>query len=759
MRALPQLLLLLLPSLGYAFLSAISESTLSWTELEQPTLVAVQREFSGRAANLTAQWNGLGETSEEHWVSLWSPPDFPLPVKLVPISKLAASGQVGGGAGTVTFEVINVRHPYVFRLTVGQPGSKGASTIAESEQIHPAPIALQIHTAATSVPGEVKIIWTDTVGNAAPPMVKYGKELNDLRQTAHGQTTTYTKKDLEACGTTDKTAIEKWFDTGFIHTVLLQNLELNSPFFYSVGHQDLQVWSEAILHNGALPGSANEETKMLYLGDMGIGPGRDDEFQGALNPTGDTIGRENSGPLAGGRLVLESVLKNEGEALRDVDLVFVNGDITYACGHNWINEAWFAMMEPLIARIPLMVSLGNHEWDHETSGWPPRDLFPEDEYGEDSGGECGIVYRRRFQMPEGTSSSVASAAAMPPDTFPAQEQQGVAQQQQHAEQQQMPEQQQTQQEQSGHDCKPHGQDELPTQQQQLQQEWQAQELIGAEHSPPREAAEKQSDKSAKDGTPDSKWGEPAALALSLMQLQLEPEAAAAVPSSVSEPLPQIPQAVVSASANAGDDAMPDTTTSLSGTGAAPEAAPTDFAAWYSFDSGHVHMTVISTEHDFGAGSKQHRWLDAELAAVDRSKTPWLIVAQHREIFNGSTAQGGVQGYMHEHLEPLYLKHGVDVVLAAHVHTYSRTCPLKQGKCVLPDEAAPVYILDGLAGSYTLDEQSKMGRECQQPTGFQKPVLAQDCTWGWGRITAQRQWLKWEHVRWNDSKVGNCAPRK
>jgi hypothetical protein len=39
----------------------------------------------------------------------------------------------------------------------------------------------------------------------------------------------------------------------------------------------------------------------------------------------------------------------------------------------------------------------------------------------------------------------------------------------------------------------------------------------------------------------------------------------------------------------------------------------------------VHFTVFSTEHDFTAGSAQRAWIAADLRAVDRRVTPWLIV--------------------------------------------------------------------------------------------------------------------------------------
>lgn len=44
--------------------------------------------------------------------------------------------------------------------------------------------------------------------------------------------------------------------------------------------------------------------------------------------------------------------------------------------------------------------------------------------------------------------------------------------------------------------------------------------------------------------------------------------------------------------------------------------------WWSWDIGPVHITSMSTEHNFTRGSDQWRWLKQDLEGVDRSKTPW-----------------------------------------------------------------------------------------------------------------------------------------
>ena len=69
---------------------------------------------------------------------------------------------------------------------------------------------------------------------------------------------------------------------------------------------------------------------------------------------------------------------------KDYDMVIHLGDISYANGedteYEW--DVWGDMVQPLTSQIPYMVTPGNHEIDED-----------------DSGGELGIAYRKRFYMP------------------------------------------------------------------------------------------------------------------------------------------------------------------------------------------------------------------------------------------------------------------------------------------------------------------------------------------------------------------------
>lgn len=50
---------------------------------------------------------------------------------------------------------------------------------------------------------------------------------------------------------------------------------------------------------------------------------------------------------------------------------------------------------------------------------------------------------------------------------------------------------------------------------------------------------------------------------------------------------------------------------------------------YGFDYGCIHFVMMSTEHNFTQGSKQHTFLVNHLKTVNRAKTPWLIFSGHR----------------------------------------------------------------------------------------------------------------------------------
>ena len=86
------------------------------------------------------------------------------------------------------------------------------------------------------------------------------------------------------------------------------------------------------------------------------------------------------------------------------------GDLSYADGASRLWDEYLALISTYASRVPITVGVGNHEYDH-TEGGEGKDPSGEEaggggfrphwgNYGEDSGGECGVPVSRRFSGPE-----------------------------------------------------------------------------------------------------------------------------------------------------------------------------------------------------------------------------------------------------------------------------------------------------------------------------------------------------------------------
>lgn len=83
----------------------------------------------------------------------------------------------------------------------------------------------------------------------------------------------------------------------------------------------------------------------------------------------------------------------------------------------------------------------------------------------------------------------------------------------------------------------------------------------------------------------------------------------------------------------------------------------------------IHMNI-------GKYTPQYIWLKAELAKVDRTKTPWLIVLLHTPWYNTYDYHYLEGETMRVVFEPWFVKYKVDVVFAGHVHAYERSVSAK-----------------------------------------------------------------------------------
>jgi len=144
--------------------------------------------------------------------------------------------------------------------------------------------------------------------------------------------------------------------------------------------------------------------------------------------------------------------------------------------------------------------------------------------------------------------------------------------------------------------------------------------------------------------------------------------------------------------------------------------------WYSFDQGSVHFIQINTEMPLAAGTEQYKWIESDLQSVDRKVTPWVIFSGHRPMYS---ANFFVPHF--EPIEPLMMKHQVDLVLWGHVHYASATCPVYQKKCVKASVAggydAPIHTIIGNGGQSLSPVPEKV-------TEWTKFIKSE---WGYSRI--------------------------
>jgi hypothetical protein len=103
----------------------------------------------------------------------------------------------------------------------------------------------------------------------------------------------------------------------------------------------------------------------------------------------------------------------------------------------------------------------------------------------------------------------------------------------------------------------------------------------------------------------------------------------------------------------------------------------------------VHFVGIDTEvYAYGTAAQaqaQLEWLEADLARVDRAKTPWVIAFGHKQGWMDASSASFGSFY---DLEALLQRGRVDLYLCGHQHNYQRLLPTNHGKveagCVSAD---------------------------------------------------------------------------
>jgi len=184
--------------------------------------------------------------------------------------------------------------------------------------------------------------------------------------------------------------------------------------------------------------------------------------------------------------------------------------------------------------------------------------------------------------------------------------------------------------------------------------------------------------------------------------------------------------------------------------------------WYSFDYSNVHFVCIDTETDYPNApfnvsdfGNQLGWLASDLASVNRSVTPWVIVGGHRPIYSASVNFSShdipmnQSLYIQQAFEPLFSKYEVDLFIAGHVHAYERQYPVFNNTVTGTSYVNPkstVHIITGAAGNIEWHTNTY-----QSPLPSWNAFL-DDVDFGFGTITVFND----THLLWQWVEADNGA---
>jgi hypothetical protein len=464
---------------------------------------------------VTVSWNGI-KYKKNDIVAIYCPFDRTNSISdFIDALDVGQNNQTTGSGSLVFSPLINMRCVYGFRY-LQQDSTGNWISVAESNPVKQRrPNVPQYgHIALGSNIHEMRVMWTSP--SKYVPMVKYGPHPTRLTSISTGRSTTYTA-DMMCGAPANITSQQQFIDPGFQNDVLLRNLKPGTTYYYIYG-SDNETFSD-ISHFTTPQGvGPNFPVKFVAYGDLGI-----DQPPAAL-----------------------STVAKIAENLDEYNFIIHYGDISYAMGQGSVWEVFFWLIEPIARRVPYMISIGNHEYDHTTGA----DKDPSGaglgfhpswgNYHDDSAGECSVPMYYRFHMPDNGKAIY----------------------------------------------------------------------------------------------------------------------------------------------------------------------------WYSFDYGNVHMLVMSTEHDYTPSSEQYKWMEKDLQSVDRTRTPWLIVAGHRPLYTSencsddpSASDFYVSLEMQKAFEDLLYQYKVDIGLWGHQHSFEMTCPVYRQQCV---DDGIVHLVAGNAGASLEPGQFDMG---------------------------------------------------
>ncbi|KVH97706.1 Iron/zinc purple acid phosphatase-like C-terminal domain-containing protein [Cynara cardunculus var. scolymus] len=332
--------------------------------------------------SVTINWSRVDSPSQLDWIGIYSPPNSSL-YNYIGYLYLNTSPTWESGSGSITIPLINLRSKYKLRIfrwseseiiptrhdhdhnPLPQPKHLLAETEEfEFEQRHGPD---QIHLALTGEVGEIRVMFVS--GHGKESVVRYGSGPDRMDQVVETRVGRYEMEDM--CDSPANQSVG-WRDPGFIHDGVMVNLKPGKSF--------------------VSPDEDSGETIAFLYGDMGT-----------ATPY-NTFVRTQDESISTIKWIARDI-----ESLGDKPAMISHiGDISYARGYSWLWDHFFNQIEPVASKVPYHVCIGNHEYDWPLQPWKPD--WAMYIYAKDGGGECGIPYSLKFNMPGNSSESTGSRA-------------------------------------------------------------------------------------------------------------------------------------------------------------------------------------------------------------------------------------------------------------------------------------------------------------------------------------------------------------
>ncbi|KDP26377.1 hypothetical protein JCGZ_17535 [Jatropha curcas] len=136
--------------------------------------------------------------------------------------------------------------------------------------------------------------------------------------------------------------------------------------------------------------------------------------------------------------------------------------------------------------------------------------------------------------------------------------------------------------------------------------------------------------------------------------------------------------------------------------------------YYSFNAGGIHFIMLGAYIAYDKSADQYKWLENDLAKVDRSVTPWIIATWHPPWYSSYKAHYREAECMKVAMEELLYSYGVDIVFNGHVHAYERSNRVYNYEL---DPCGPIYITIGDGGNrekMAIEHADEPGK-CPEPS--------------------------------------------